>query len=150
MTVETQLLPSNEVIKHLQEMLLNGVLMGRSLPGSGQPISFPDSSLIQSQPTIFLRDENLAGPLSIDGLAKPIRILSLEDLQQEARRHGDLTYLCFHPPLKENDAIRLTLEAKIIPKDPTHYALGLGGIQVVFHEVEGRWEAMGDQSQFAT
>jgi len=141
---------SNEVIRQLQETLLSAVLMREALPGSDQPLNFPDFSFIERQPAIYLANENLAGQISIEGLQKPLRILSRDDLQQEARMHGDLTYLYFHPPVKENGAVRLTLEAKIIPQNPEHYALGLSGMQITFHEVDGRWEAIGDQSSFAT
>jgi hypothetical protein len=142
---------STEVIKQLQETLLTAVLMHKPLPGSDQPLNFPDFSFIERQPVIYVVNENLAGPISIEGLPKPLHILSRDDLQQEARKHGDLTYFYFHPLAKENSAVRLTLEAKLIPQNPEHYALGLGGIQVTFHEVDGRWEALGDdQSSFAT
>jgi hypothetical protein len=143
-------LASDEVIRRLQETLLGAVLMGRPLPGSNQPTSFPDFSFIERQPVVYLAEENLSGAISVEGLPKPLRILPRDELLKEARAHGDLTYLYFHPPVEEGGALRFTLEAKIIPQNPEHHALGLSGLQVKFHQADGRWETTSDHGYFAT
>jgi hypothetical protein len=44
------------------------------------------------------------------------------------------------PAQQEGAAVRVTLEARIVPQDPGVHALSLGGFQVRFQRVEGRWE----------
>lgn len=147
--VQSKSSPSDEVIRDLQEMLLKAVLLVQRLPGCNQPIIFPDLSFILNQPTIVLINENLAGTVSIEESPKPVCILSQEALLQEASTQGDINYLRFQTPIVEDNAVRLTLEAKIAPRDPEQRTLGLGGIQVKFQEVEGQWEAADEPIFFA-
>jgi len=148
--VQLQSLPSDEVLRHLQETLLKAVLLSQRLPGGNQPIMFPDLSFILRQPNVVLVDENLVGPVSIEESPTRVRLLSRETLQQEARTQGDITYLRFQPPVGEGNAVRLTLEAKIAARDPDQRILGLSGIQVKFEEVAGQWEAVDEPIFFAT
>jgi len=147
--VQYQALPSDEVLRHLQETLLKAVLLSQALPGLNQPIIFPDLSFILRQPIIILVDENLAGRVTIEQPPKPFRIMSRENLLLEARTKGDITYLCFRPPEGEDKSVKLTLEAKIAPRDPAQLTLGLSGIQVKFQEVAGQWEAIEEPTFFA-
>lgn len=148
--VQLQSLPSGEVLRYLQETLLKAVVLSQPLPGGNQPILFPDLSFIRRQSTVVLVDENLAGPLSIEEPPTPVRILTREALLQEARTQGDITYLRFQPPVREGNVVRLTLEAKIVPHDPTQRTLGLSGVQAKFQEVAGQWEAVEEPIFFAT
>lgn len=148
--VQSQSLPSDEVLRQLQETLLKAILLKERLPGGNQPIMFPDLSFILGQPTIVLVDENLAGPVTIEQPPKPIRIMSREDLLLEARTKGDIAYLLFRPPQGEDKSVKLTLEAKIAPCDPTQLTLGLSGVQVKFQKVTGQWEAIEEPAFFAT
>jgi hypothetical protein len=140
----------DEVIGRLQEALLKAILSGQPLPGSAQPMVLPDSSFILSQPTVFLIDENLAESISLEELSLPIRIVSLEALRETARAQGNVAYLRFQPAEKENNTIRLTLEARIAPEDPGQHILGLSGVQVKFHEISGQWKVIEAPSYFAS
>ena len=137
---ETQTRTSDEVLRHLQELILKAVLTGQPLPHSARPLNFPDISYIMGHSSIYLSNENLFGTTSIEGLPKPLRILSPEELSQEAREQGDLAYLLFRPPEKEDNSVRLTLEGRIAPRDPQQRMLGLSGVQVRFREDGGEWK----------
>jgi hypothetical protein len=147
---QLQSLPSDEVLRQLQETLLKAVLLSQPLPGSSQPIVFPDLSFIQHQPTIIVLDENLAGPMLIEEVPTPIRRLRRETLRQEASTQGDITYLSFRPSTLEGNAVQLTLEAKIAPRNLKQRVLGLSGIQAKFEEFEGHWEVVDEPIFFAT
>ena len=116
------------------------MLLSQSLPGYSQPISFPDLSFVLGHSEIFLVDEHLSGPMSIEGSPKPIRILSNEALLAEAQRHGDISYLRFQPPEVNGDTVRVTLEARIAPSDPNKGILGLSSIHVSFSRVADAWK----------
>jgi hypothetical protein len=148
--VKSPTLSSGEVVRHLQETLLNAVLLSQRLPGGKRQIVFPDLPFILRQPTVVLLEENLAKGISIEDLQKPIRMLSREALVQEARIQGDITYLRFQPVQREGRVVQLTLEAKIAPRDPVQHTLGLSGIQVKFQEVAGQWEVVDEPVFFAT
>jgi hypothetical protein len=140
---DSQSLPSNEILRRLQEALLRALLLGVPLPGSERPVRFPDLPFILRQPYVLLVDDNLAGPISIDEWPHPIRILPRETLMQEARTKGELTYLQFKLPVVREDAIELTLEARLAP----HFrqgALGLSSIHAKFRNIAGEWQVAGD------
>ena len=140
----------DEELRHLQEALLKAVLSGEPLPGSDRPVRFPDLSFILRQPAVILLDENLAGSISAEELPMPVRILSLEVLLEEARTQGDTAYLQFQPAEREDDTVRLTLQAKIATRVPDQPTLGLSGIMVEFQKVSEGWEATGDPVFLAT
>jgi hypothetical protein len=135
-------MPPNKDLSQLQEMLLKAVLLGHPLPGHTPPIKFPDLSFIVRQPTIFLLDTNLSGPVLIEESLKPIRILSIKALLQESQKHGDITYLQFQPPEVMDDAVRLTLEARIATRDPNQQKLGLSSIHIKFLKVADEWKVV--------
>jgi hypothetical protein len=85
-----------------------------------------------------LECKNLARSVSLEGLPVPVRILSEKHIVEEVRESGDIAYLRFQPAQQEDDALRVTLEARIVPQDPGVHALGLGEIQVRLQRVDGR------------
>jgi hypothetical protein len=139
----------DEVLGHLQETLLRAVLSRGSLPGGRRPVEFPDLSFVLRQPTVLLSNENLARSVSLEGSPVPVRVLSQEAIVEEARERGDTAYLRFQPAQQEGDAVIVTLEARIAPQDPGVHALGLGGVQVRFQQVDGRWETVNEPRFFA-
>lgn len=142
--------PSDEALGQLQETLLRAVLSRDFLPGGRQLVEMPDLSFVLRQPTVLLSNENLARSLLLEELPVPIRIISPEGIVEEARASGDIAYLRFQPAQEEGEAVRLTLEARIVPQDPGLHALGLSGVQVVFRQVDGRWETVDEPRFFAT
>ena len=137
-------LPPDKILAHLQETLLVAVLSGQSLPGSDNPIRFPDLSFVLQQPKILLLDENLAGSISLKDSPVPVRIISRDDLQKEAHAEGDRAYLHFRPPQGSADSVRLTLEASIATQNPAQRTLGLSSMNVSFQKVGNRWQ-VGDE-----
>jgi hypothetical protein len=137
---ETPSLPSDEALRHLQEQMLKAVITRQPLPNSSRPLNFPDLSFIMAHPNIYLSNENLFGSISVEGLPKPLRILSPEELSQEARAQGDIAYLLFRPPDKESHSVRLTLEGRIAPRDPQQRVLGLSGVQMTFRQDGDQWK----------
>ena len=113
-------------------------------------MEMPDLSFVLRQPTVLLSNENLARSLSLGELPVPLRIISPEDIAEEARASGDIVYLRFQPAHEENATVRMTLQARIVPQDPGVHALGLSGVQVRFRQAEGRWEAVDEPIFFAS
>jgi hypothetical protein len=140
----------NETLRHLQETLLEAVLLNQRLPGGEQPVLLPDLPWVLRQSTVILIDENLAESISAERLPMPISVLPLEALKEEARTRGDVAYLRFQPAEIQGDTVRLTLQAGIVPEDPNRRALGLSGLQVQFQEGADRWEVTSEPVFFAT
>ena len=141
--------PTDDTLRQLQAALLKAVLRGEPLPGGDQPVTLPDLAFVLRQPAVFLSDENLAGPISVEGAPRPVRVLSPEELAEEARGQGDVAYLRFGSAEREGDEVRLTLEARIASGDPQRRALGLSGLQVRFRREGDRWEVAADPASFA-
>ena len=147
---QLQSIMPDEVLGQLQELLLKAVLLGQQLPGTDQPIRFPDLPFILRQSPVLLIDENVANSISIKEVSTPVRILSQETLLQEARTRGDITYLHFQPLRVEDDIVQLTIEAKICPRNPGQPILGLSGVQVMFQKVSGEWQVVGEPIIFSS
>jgi len=139
----------DDVVRRLQEMLLSAVLLRRPMPGSDRPLVLPDLEFVLRQGSVILTNENLSGRLSVEGLPKPLQILSPAEVRAKAEGEGDLAYVRFRPPSREDTVIRITLEARIAPRDPERVVLGLSGVQVDFQEVDGEWEVAGEPAFFA-
>lgn len=134
--------PSGKTIADLQETLLKAALLNQPLPGSERPLRLSDLAFILRHPHIYLSDENLAGKISVEGLPQPLRVMTRENLEEEARQSGDVAYLHFQPAEETEDgAIRLTLEGKLALQDTSQHPLGLSSIQVKFRKVGARWES---------
>lgn len=141
---------AGEVLGLLQVTLLKAVLLSRPLPGADRPTHFPDLSFVLSQPPVLLVKENLMPPLENQAWPVPMRLISPETLEEEARAQGDLTYLRFQAPVSADDRALLTLEARVAPQNPQRSSLGLSGIQATFQQVGGRWEVVDEPLYFAT
>ncbi|MBD2068240.1 hypothetical protein H6F93_12030 [Leptolyngbya sp. FACHB-671] len=140
---------SDEVLGRLQELLLEAVLLGQELPGFDQSVQFPDLSFLLEESIVTLIDENLANSISFEEISIPVRILSQEALLEEGYEKGNVAYLRFQPPEIEDNAVRLTLEAKIYSHDSSQFALGLSGIQVTFQRISGDWQVVNEPILFS-
>jgi hypothetical protein len=141
---------SDEVLAQLQELLLKDVLSKQQMPGTAQPVWFPDLPFIFRESAVMLINENLAHSISIEELSVPVRILSQETLLEEARTHGDIAYLRFQPLKVEDDIVQLTLEAKICPRNLGQLTLGLSGVRVMFQKVSDKWQVVGEPIIFSS
>lgn len=146
---EDEPVPDDETLQHLQTLLLGAVLRGEPLPGSDQPVSFPDLSFILRQPAVLLSSENLAGPVSVPGLSSPLRVLDPEELTAESGERGEAAYLRFQPATQAGDTVRLTLEARIAIADPGQTPLGLSAIQAAFEPSGDGWRVANPPAAFA-
>ena len=54
-----------EVLLHLQELLLQAVLLSQPLPGQSKPVRMPDLSFVMRHEVIYVAQENLAGPVKL-------------------------------------------------------------------------------------
>ena len=141
--------PSNEMLRQIQETLLQAVLLSQPLPGNNEPLAFPDLPFILRQPAVIVLDENLMGPISVADLTNPVRFLSLEAIRKEAHTQGDITYLHFQPPVQEGDEVVITLEAQIAPHNPSQQTLGLSSVRIKFKQINDQWVAVEPPTFFA-
>jgi hypothetical protein len=141
---------SDEALAGLQRSLLEAVLLDRPLPGAGRAPAFGDRDFLLARPTIVLLDENLAGSLSLDGLPRPVRRLSRDELLEEARREGDVPHLRFSAPEPVGENVRLMLSADIASADPERHVLGLSSVLATFRAADGDWEVEGEAVSLAT
>ena len=139
---ESRSLPTTDEVRQLQELLLTAVLSGHPLPGGTRPIQLPDLSFVLNHLRIFVEDENLAGPILIESLPKPVVILSREAFEAPTGNLANIAYLRFQSPQLEDRTVHLTLEAKIAPRTPGQPALGLSSVQVTFQKVAGQWRVV--------
>jgi hypothetical protein len=142
--LEETTMPPIDVILSLQELLLRAVLMGHLMPGQNEPVRLPDISFFQREPVVYLAKENLAGPVSLTDLEKPLRTLTVDEVKSLAHQQGNIPYLQFLEPEVTDDEVRLTLVAMIASQDPKNQALGLSGVHVIFVNVGAGWEIKED------
>jgi hypothetical protein len=135
---------SSDDLLELQRTVLKAVLLRQPLPGNSEPVRFPDLSFVLRHPVIFLVDENLAGPISIEAAPEPISVVSMEQLLQEVPKYGDVAYLRFQPAGLNGDTVSLTLEAKIATSEQNKKMLGLSSIHVTFSRVGNAWKVIDD------
>jgi len=140
---------SDKALGQLQGMMLKAVLTASPLPGHSRPLDLPDLSLVLGQPAVVLSSENLGGPITVEGAAKPLYILPEEAILERAQREGDLNYLRFQPPHRIKGGVLLTLQISIAPRVPGSPVLGLSGVQVTFYRSGRRWQAAEETAAFA-
>ena len=104
-------------------------------------MNFPDLPTVVSQPNVILADENLDKKVQVKDSPKPVKILSIDEIREQARTGQDLIYLHFQPPGVGENSVGLTLSAKIMPANPDQRTLGLSTVQIKFHKVGAKWLA---------
>jgi hypothetical protein len=136
--------PTRELAE-LQEMLLEAVLGRGVLPGSRRPIVLPDLDfVVQENEDVVISDENLLGEGAAGG---QVRVLSVEEIRQEAERRGQLGYLRFQPAEVEGHSVRFTLEGRIARSGADD--AGLSGVQTTFALSGGEWRLEEEPAYFA-
>lgn len=143
--------PSDRELARLQELLLKAVLLDEPPPGGAGLPRLADLSFILRHTHVFLSEENLAGKISIEGLPKPLRVVSPEELRGLAREGGDVAYLRFQPPAGEGDGeVWLTLEGRLATRDEAQGSLGLSSVQVKFRKGGDGWQSTGETRALAS
>ena len=125
-------------------MLLTALLSGQPLPGSDTPMNFPDLPTVVSQPNVIIADENLDQKVEVKASPKPVKILSIDEIREQARTGQNLIYLHFQAPEVGENSVGLTLSAKIMPANPDQHTLGLSTVQIKFKKVGSEWLAESD------
>jgi hypothetical protein len=139
----------DDEVARLQTLLLQAVLRHESLPGLGHSIELPDLALVQADGVTRISTENFLGSLPIEGLPAGVRVVSPESLHTEACQHGDVKYLAFDSPERDETEIRLTLKGRIATCGAGTPTLGLSGLQVTFQRVGDHWEVDTPPAAFA-
>jgi hypothetical protein len=121
-------------------MVLDSVFGGRALPGTNAPLSLPDLGFVLRHDNILIADEGMAGSLSGDALPKPMRLMSRAALTSESC-DAELAYLKFNNQVLDQDAVRVTLETRLLSGKSDPAGLGLSSVHVVFRKKNGAWTA---------
>ena len=132
---------SNEVLLKLQQSMVKAVLLGQPLPGHDTPVRLADLEFVMRHQFIYLIDNNLASGFDLQGLPKPLKIVSLETLRRE-QQGEDVTYLQFHVNESSESVVDLRLEARIAASDPQRGELGLSSVQLKFSKQGDEWQVV--------
>ena len=140
-----------DIIGYLQTILIESVLLCHPLPGSDQPVVFPDLSFVTQAQTVLLADENLFMTESFDQLPFTVEILKSEVLRKrvEEQTEENVAYLRFRQPEAENNIILLTLEVRILSKRHKK-SMGLSGMNAKFEKINDKWQLVEEPIFFAT
>ena len=84
---------SNDEIRLLQEAVLKSVLLGVPLPGSSDPLSFPDIGFLRQKDLIYVMNENLYGPISLVADGKTLVTVDRHSLESLDDRDRPAAYL---------------------------------------------------------
>ncbi len=140
----------NEEFRKLQALVLRSIFSGSPLPGAQQPTRFPDIAFLERQPYIAVLDDQSALPFPVEDIPKPVKVLSYDDILREAGSGASIAFVSFHPLKWENECVGLNMEVRLASNMRNGEILGLGGIQVQFHKVSGKWVVAEEASYFAT
>ena len=131
---------SHEELRSLQEALLKAVLLGHRLPGGLARVSLPDLEFVTAGDTIQLMDENLYGPLMIEGAKKPFRVVGRGELQATSGDKPALAFLKFQSTEINQDSVKMALEARTLPA-AAGPEMGLSSIRIEFKKIGDAWIA---------
>lgn len=118
-----------EVLRTLQQQLLVAVLTQTPLPGQSEALRFPDLAMILERPEKIVSRENLSGEPDPGIL---VTFLTADELQELARREGQVPALQFREAELLDDRIRLALELRVWFADVE--PLPLGAVIATFAE----------------
>lgn len=131
---------SDKELSQLKEKVIKAIVNNQPVPGSSNPLSFPDLNFVLSQPDIFLNDINVKSAVPIEKLNKSIQIVSEERLKQIADKFGKVIYLQFQTTELEKGDLVLSLEAKVISSPPDYRKMNLTSMQMKFQKVGNDWK----------
>ena len=130
----------------LKEMVLRAVLNKEALPGSDQPLMFPDLALLFSQPEIYLADNDIRDLAHLKPLDKRVRIVNEEFLKEEARKNGQVYFLVIG--VKEEGSVMISIELKVMASSDMQ-AYVLSSMLLKMESVDGRWKSIGDATSLS-
>lgn len=139
-----------DTIARLQSVMLESVLSRQPLPGSSDPVWFPDLAWITEAPSVLVSAENVPDPEPLTSVRGNVIVSPEAEIRDVAKREGDRTFVHFTPPETSAGSIRLTMEVRMAPTEPDLLTLGLGGITATFVESNGEWTVTEPPAAFAT
>lgn len=129
----------DEIVEELRARLLGSLLNQEPLPGTAQPVRFPDFQYIQDAPRLLIADDNLSESFAAPDVGKPIELMNEAEVKDLAQAEGDRFYVYFQPASWSNGQVRISLEVRMAPSQADVLPLGLGGVSAVFEERDGEW-----------
>jgi hypothetical protein len=139
-----------DTIARLQSVMLESVLTGQPLPGSIDPLWFPDLAWVTEAPSVLVSAENIPDPEPFSSITGNVIVTPEAEIRDVAKQEGDRTYVHFTPPETSEGRIRLTMEVRMAPTEPDLLTLGLGGITATFVESNGSWVVGEPPAAFAS
>ena len=131
---------SEQDLIQLKEMVLNAVINQETLPGSDQPVMFPDLPLLLDQSAFYLLDKHIKNPGFVKRLNKPVLLTSNDFLAQEATKKGKLLYLQVQEKEPGNNTVVLTVESRVMSSDKQSYTLS--SMQFRLQKIKNEWRVV--------
>lgn len=132
---------AKQVIRQLQQVMLQSILNGEPLPGQSTPISFADLAYITERDTVYISDKNVSSGLTLKGTGKQVEVHPESTIRKKAENSSDLPYVHFRQADYQDNQVRLIMDVKIAPPEADVQTLGLGAISATFNRTDdGGWE----------
>lgn len=142
---------SDVTLGYLQELLLSATLLGERLPGSRKPVRLSTRSGNHLQPPTRILRTNLAASLKLDDLPRHLQAISPEQLAPllSQSNNEDRSFLAFQPAEWMSDRVEISMVIGTMQEGRCGWRCReVGRVQVVFHQVEGRWSTLGEPHMF--
>ena len=134
---------SGEELSELKESVLKATLNNKPLPGSNQPLAFPDLPFILTQPGIYVVDHDIKHSIPLEEIHKTVQVLSEDVLPEKAGESGKVIYFQFRTANQEKDNLSLTLEAKTFFSADRRKQI-LTSVQMQFKRLGNEWKIVDD------
>lgn len=131
---------SDKELSQLKEEVLKAIVNNQPLPGSINPLTFPDLNFVLNQPDVYLKDTDVKNTVHIKNLNKSVQVVSEEILKQVADKIGKVIYLQFQTTELEKDNFMLSLEAKVLSSALNYRKMNLSNMQMKFQKVGNDWK----------
>jgi hypothetical protein len=122
-------------LAELQARMVRSVLTGAPLPG-GAVVHFPDRAYLDKGAEYLLLGIHLAGPVAVEGLAKPLLVVTEAEALERAQSQGETAVLRFQEPDAREDEILLVLDGVLMRG---------GGAQAPLSSVQARFVRQGGE-----
>lgn len=141
---------SKDELAQLQTHILDSLFHGQSLPGSAEPLTMPDLGFVTGQPSINLSSENLCSEVNVPETDKPLRVVSSDNLQSQARSTDRVAFLQFGEMQEAGDTIVIPLEIKLAAETTGQPVMGLSKALLRFRQRDGNWVLDGAPTYLAS
>ncbi|TQJ31152.1 hypothetical protein [Microbacterium sp. SLBN-146] len=121
----------------LDQAVVDSILGGAPLPGSGTVVHLPDLDFLRRDDAILVSSRGLPGSLSGAALGTELTTIDVEGPGGETE---DLAYLEVSNASERDDVVRVTVRGRL-RRAGSDAELGLSAVQVTFRRRDGRWVA---------